>query len=62
MIPTLSSPIPRLDKFNLKYENNVFYYTFFSEVQCIHTDISSRTGERIFVFSMKENMQKIFNN
>jgi len=32
------------------------------EVQSIHTDISSRTGERIFLFSMKENVEKIFNN
>jgi len=29
-----------------------------SEVQSIHTDISSKTGERIFVFSMKENIEK----
>ena len=32
-----------------------------AEVQSIHTDISSRTGERIFVFSMKENVENIFN-
>ena len=31
-----------------------------AEVQSIHTDISSRTGERIFVFTMKENVENIF--
>ena len=31
-----------------------------AEVQSIHTDISSRTGERIFVFSMKENVENMF--
>lgn len=39
---------------------NIIEEVVSSEVQSIHTDISSKTGERIFVFSMKENVEKKF--
>ena len=40
--------------------NNIIEDVLGAEVQSTHTDISAKTGERIFVFSMKENVEKKF--